>query len=124
MCGCNQPKKKPVASQPASTLTSSGNFDTSAVKTMESQDGSQMVMLEYVGPNEGTFSIRSRIDKTKIYRFGNNPSHKARAVFLGDAELLTSMLDGHGNAAYRIVSQGSVEKGYDPIAFLGQPVSS
>ena len=124
MCGCQSPKKKPISSQPASMLKSSGNFSADAVKTMEAQDGSQMVMLEYVGPLEGTFSVRSRIDKTKIYRFGNNPSHKARAVFLGDAELLTSMLDGQGNAAYRIVSQGSVEKGYDPIGFLGQPVSS
>jgi len=124
MCGCQQPKKKPSAPLPASTLNSSGNFSADAIKTMETSDQNQMVMLEYIGPMEGTFSIRSRVDKTKIYRFGNNPGHKARAVFLGDAELLTSMMDGQGNASYRIVNQGGAGIPYDPIAFLGQPISS
>jgi hypothetical protein len=124
MCGCNQPKKRPLAPLPASTLNSSGNFSADAVKTMETSDQNQMVMLEYIGPMEGTFSIRSRVDKTKIYRFGNNPGHKSRAVFLGDAELLTSMVDVQGNASYRIVNRGGADTPYDPIAFLGQPISS
>lgn len=124
MCGCSGTKKKPVAALPSSTLKSSGNFNTDAVKTMEPGDSSQMVMLEYTGPNEGAFSVRSRVDKTKIYRFGNNPGHKTRAVFLGDAEFLTSMKDGQGNSAYRIISQGIADKGYDPVAFLGQPITS
>lgn len=124
MCGCNKPKKKPVAPLPASTLSSSGNFGAAAVNSTEKESTNQMVMLEYTGPLEGTFSIRSRVDKTKIYRFGNNPSHRTRAVLSGDAQLLTSMLDGQGNASYRIVSLGGADRQYDPTAFLGQPIST
>lgn len=124
MCGCNQ-KKKPVSSVPSSTLSSSGNFtQESLAKVVQSNDKSQMVTVEYIGRLAETFSIRSRVDRNIIYRFGNNESHRARPVLLADAEFLISQRNEHNQPNYRIVGMGITQETLDPSAFLGQPITA
>lgn len=118
MCGCTA-SKKPVASKPSSTLSSSGNFATPLIET---GDNSQMVMIEYVGAMAGSFSIRSRVDRNVIYRFGNSPGHQVKTVFLADAEYLAGQVGADGKSAYRIIPTGGVQTVNDPSAFLGQPI--
>jgi len=75
MCSCNSSTQL-TASQPASLLTSAGNFET---RDMAQSNGNptQMVQLEYVGSRAETFSIRSRVRAEKRYRFVNNPYHNS-----------------------------------------------
>jgi len=120
MCGCSQ-TKKPAAGKPASTLSSSGNFQSDLFKT-EGGATSQMVMIEYVGTMAGSFSIRSRADRNVIYRFGNSPGHQVKTVFLADAEYQVGQAGADGKSAYRIITTGGAQVVNDPAAFLGQPI--
>lgn len=119
MCGCQTPKK--AISVPNSTLSSSGNFDLQA-GVNEGEKATQMVQVEYMGPLEQTFSIRSRVDRNVTYRFGNNHNYKVRTVFLADAEFLMGMTDGFGVPQYRQITSGATIETRDPAAFLGQPL--
>jgi glycosyltransferase involved in cell wall biosynthesis len=121
MCGCNS-AKIPPAGKPVSFLTSSGNLDVAGNQI--TGDPSQMVMVEYVGPVEGTFSIRSRVSKNVTYRFGNNEYNKNKAVFLGDAEYLTGQIGREGIPLYRVLNAPTNSEGYDPVAFLGTPITA
>lgn len=124
MCGCNS-KRTPPSKTPSSTLTSSGNFTQESIaKVVQSTDKGQMVVLEYVGQLAETFSIRSRVDRNIIYRFGNNENHRARTVLLGDAEFLLAQRDANNKPNYRIVGVGGVQEANDPAAFLGQPITA
>lgn len=124
MCGCNQ-KKVPLSKTPTSMLTSSGNFTQESIRNVvQSDDKSQMVVLEYIGPLRETFSLRSRMDRNIMYRFGNNETHRARPVLLGDAEWLLGQGDDSGKPTYRIVSVGGAAETLDPSAFLGQPIAA
>ena len=120
-CGC-QPKKNPK-NRSGSTLSSSGDFPQSSGIAQEGA-GEQMVNLEYVGPMEQTFSIRSRVDPGITYRFGNNPSHRIRTVFLEDAEYLIAQRNGQDLAFYRVVSLGQGQDENNPANFIGQPIVS
>lgn len=121
MCGCSKPKK-PVSSQPASTMSASGNFafDTPS-QPVEGVDKQQMVQVEYTGPVKEPFTFTSRMSRDIRYRFANNEQHRIKAVFFGDAEFLTSQRGRDGKPMYRIVSNINTVT-HDPAAFLGQPI--
>jgi hypothetical protein len=116
-CGCSGTKT--VKNIPNSTLAGSGNF--SAESGIQSEIGAQMVRVEYVGPIEETFSIRSRVDASIMYRFNNN-DHRERSVFLQDAEFLTSMGDQFGNPLWRQIISQPLTETRDPSAALGSAV--
>jgi hypothetical protein len=118
-CGCSTPKK--AINKPSSTLVSSGNFELQA-GVNEGAIPAQMVQLEYLGPLRETFSIRSRVARDILYRFGNNDQHRERSVFLADAEYLTGITDKNGSPMYRQISSGAAMETRDPSAFLGQAV--
>ena len=121
MCSCGGPKK-PIISQPSSTMTSSGNFSSQALSAIvETGDAQQMVMVEYTGPNEAPFSVTSKMSRDVRYRFANNEQHRVKAVFLGDAEFLLGQSGRDGLPMYRIVG-GVVENSNDPAVFLGAPI--
>lgn len=120
MCGCASTKK--TKTSPASMMSSSGNFAPQAdVNIGEVPD--QMVQVEYLGPIEQTFSLRSRVIPGQVYRFGNNPHHKVSTVMLGDAEYFTGLRDGNNRPLYAIVSGLAVMETRDPSAFLGTAVA-
>jgi len=122
MCGCNQ--KRPPAQLPKSLLTSSGSgFTQQEVdKAIDTNDKTVMVTVEYTGESEQTFSIRSRVSRDVIYRFGNNDAYRTRAVFLGDANWLMGLTDRQGKPAYRVVSNIARLDPNDPSVFIGQKV--
>jgi len=119
MCSCGGTKK--TDNQPASLLSSSGNFNLS--EDFKTDTATQMVKVEYVGPRAETFSIRSRVMPGKTYRFGNNPQHKEQTVFLEDAEFLVSLLDGE-RPQWRVLSQGASMEQRDPAAALGVAIGA
>ena len=119
MCGCSGTKK--VTTKPQSTLSSSGTFAPQE-NVNEGKIATEMVKLEYLGADEGTFTITSRVDRTVSYRFGNNPGHKIQPVFLGDAERLTGMTDRNGKPQYAQLTATSLDS-RDPAVFLGAPVT-
>lgn len=119
MCGC-APQKRSV-NVPNSTLSSSGSFAPQQ-GVNQGDLATQMVQVEYVGPLEETFTIRSRVDRTIMYRFGNNASYRQRAVFLADAEFLAGLVDANGIPLYRQLTHTAMLEQRDPSAFLGQPV--
>lgn len=123
MCGCRQPNTPP-SKTPKSLLSSSGNFSQDSVMaSVEQSDPTAMVTMEYIGPIEQTFSVRSRVSRDVAdYRFGNNPYHKVRTVLLGDAQYLLSQSDKDGKPLYRMISNTSSAGENDPAAFLGQPI--
>lgn len=116
MCGCGGAKK--VSNKPQSLYGSSGNFAKN-VTVPEGTEATQMVLVEYLGPIEETFSIRSRVDRSINYRFGNNPYHKDRNVFMYDVEILISMLDGEGKPLYRIKGISGTIENRDPTVIVG-----
>ena len=123
MCGCTA-GKKPPSNQPSSLLSSSGNFSDASLKTvLQNGDKRQMVAVEYLGTNEGTFTIRSKIQNGIVYRFGNNEGNRAKTVLLGDAEFLAALADAHGIPQYRIIGTSAALESYDPAGFIGQPIS-
>jgi hypothetical protein len=76
-----------------------------------------MVNVEYLGIQQGTFSIRSKADPRVMYRFGANDSHRVKSVFFEDVDFLLSL------GQYRVVSDVSVMEQNDPAAFVGQPIT-
>lgn len=120
-CGCSGTKT--VLNKSMSTLSSSGNFDVTA-GVNEGENAIQMVQLEYIGPIQETFSIRSIVDRSIMYRFGNNQWHKEKTVFFQDAEKLLQSVDGEGKPQYRMLSGRAMIESRDPSAFLGQPITA
>lgn len=121
MCGCTQ--KRIVNTTPASTGTASGNgIDTQSM--VGDVIPTQMVQVEYIGPLEQDFSIRSRVDPGVSYRFGNNPYNRQKTVYLGDAHFLTSLTMGDGQAQYRIVGTNIAMEHRDPSSFIGEAVAA
>ncbi len=118
MCGC--PGTKKVTTKPQSTLASSGTFAPQE-NVNAGQLATEMVQVEYMGDSQGTFTLNSRVDRSVAYRFGNNPGHKIRPVFLGDAEWLTSLRDGSNKPMYVQLTNTSMDA-RDPAAFLGAAV--
>jgi hypothetical protein len=82
----------------------------------------QLVNVEFMGPEEQSFTIRSRVDGRVAYRFGNNPHHKEATVYLQDAEFLISMTDGEGKPKYRILNVSSPLEERNVAEFLGVQV--
>lgn len=121
-CGCGTKTK--VTTIPSSSMSSSGNF-TAFMESEKQEQGdvsAQMVTVEYVGEIREPFSIRSRVMPGKVYRFGNNDYNRMNVVFLGDAEFLTSMVDGNNMPKYRVLGAGSPAEVRDPTVFLGQAI--
>lgn len=116
-CGCGG-RKVITKTKPTSTLKSSGSF-ASAPDIIDESTSEQMVNLEYMGPNEGTFSVKSQVMNGVVYRFGNNTHHKTRTVFLRDAQYLTSRRDRNNQPEFRIVTGAGMEN-HDPQAVLGR----
>ena len=119
-CGCGQPNI--AKSKPKSTLTSSGNFTNKQEFVRDELSGEQLVQVEYVGPLEQKFSIRSRVLPGKSYRFGNNAHYRIQTVFLKDAEYLVSKTDRLGRPEYRMITGGTMEA-HDPAAVLGRALA-
>ncbi len=120
MCGCGG--TKPTSDLPNSLLSSSGNF---AIADLQ-RDGAnpeQMVKVEYIGPRAETFSIRSRVLPSKMYRFGNNPTHKEQTVFMADAEYFLTILTGERHD-YRLLTMAATMDTRDPAAALGREIIS
>jgi hypothetical protein len=117
MCGCSGTQN--TNTMPASMMSSSGNFDQ---QNVANQITEQMVQVQYVGPEEGTFSINSIVDRSIVYRF-NNTDRAEKTVFLKDAERLNGIVDGNNNPLWRILGKATTMENRDPSAFLGQPVA-
>ena len=96
MCGC---KSKRTARKPASAGSSSG---TAVASNDESMDSGQTVLLEYQGPQQAPFSIMGKVTRTK-YKFGRQPAHSQKYVFIEDAQILLSMRMAGGVPEYVIV---------------------
>lgn len=118
MCGCNNPKTKIPTGKPLSAFSSSGSFSSGSA-IPEGAEPTQMVSIEYLGPLAETFSVRSRLDPSVNYRFGNNPLHKERTVFLHDAYNLIGNLDGEGKPLFRMRGVAGVGSGHDPSRIVG-----
>lgn len=123
MCGCQNPKP-PTNELPASLLTSSGAFDRESVlQVTDPASKQQMVMMEYLGPNNAPFTINSRVATGVSYRFANDANHKIRPVFLGDVEFLLS-LNTAGMRDFSPLKNMSSPEARDPGAFLGVPITA
>lgn len=124
MCGCGG-SKTPIMDNPASLLTSSGNFTNESIAAIvEKNDPTQTVIVEYLGQNVGTFTLKSRFAPGVMYRFGNNDMDRVRTVFLGDLEFLLSLADGD-KPSYRVLGSGATApENNDPAAFLGAPITA
>jgi hypothetical protein len=116
-CGCGGTKK--IINRPASLNTASGDVAQSLL-VPEGAEATQMVVVEYMGPIQETFSIRSRVDRGINYRFGNNPYHKDRTVFLADANYLIGNLGGDGKPLYRIKGITGAVEDRDPSVIAGK----
>lgn len=124
MCGCSQTQTPPGGEMPASLLSSSGNFERASVMKLTDQSSKQqMVMVEYVGPNQQNFTINSRVSNNVSYRFGNNEHHRARSVFVGDVEFLLS-LNSAGRRDFQVIQNVAVPDTNDPAMFLGHPITA
>jgi len=120
-CGCGG-KKLPNL-KPASTMSASGNFSQKSLQEIESEPSTQMVMLEYIGGQAGTFSLRSKVSRDITYRFGNNDSHRLHSVLLGDAEIFLGMNE-RGAPIFRMLQGGGVSQANDPTEFIGHPIAA
>lgn len=120
-CGCQKPHI--VKTKPSSTLRSSGSFTNASKVVGTDSPSDQLVQVEYLGPNEGKFSVRSRVLPGKVYRFGNNPYNKVQTVFLGDAEYLIGQVNAFNEQLYRIITGATMEQ-RDPGAALGRAIAS
>jgi len=122
-CGCSG-KRVPATKTPTSYMSSSGNFGKSIAELTASDAQVAMVALEYLGPMESTFSIRSVTSRDIIYRFGNNPAHKVRSVLAQDAEYMIGKFRDGEKPLYRVVSGGRAEEVPDPESFLSHSVTA
>lgn len=120
MCGCGA--TNPTNNIPSSLLSSSGDFDITEGK-LDDGTPTQMVNVEYIGDNVATFSVKSRVQPGVMYRFGNNPGHKEKTVFLGDAEFLLTLRNGD-KPQYRALTRGARMEQRDPAAVLGQAIQA
>lgn len=118
MCGCSNPKTKKPGGKAVSTMSSSGGFSSTS-PLPDGADPLQMVSVEYMGPIAETFSIRSRVDPGINYRFGNNPLHKEKTVFLQDAYILVGYTDGEAKPLYRIRGVAGAGAPHDPAIIVG-----
>ena len=118
-CGCGS--KAVTKVKPKSTMSSSGNFEN-LDKFLKGTNSEQLVKLEYLGPREGTFTIRSRVMPSKSYRFGNNRQHKIQTVFMQDAEYLVQQVGPDAKPYYRMITGGTMEF-KDPSVVLGRPLA-
>jgi glycosyltransferase involved in cell wall biosynthesis len=119
-CGCG---KKIIASgQPQSRLSASGNFKSSEAIATEMADEESLVMVEYSGPNEQNFSVRSRVDPRVRYKFGNNRHNKRRRIFLKDAQHLIGQVGRDNVPMWQIVTGAKMED-MDPQAALGRTLA-
>jgi len=119
-CGCV--KKTIVKRSPKSTLSSSSKLFDSPEEMIVADEGQddKIVSVEYFGPNEQNFSIRSKLDSQVRYKFGNNPHNKIKEVFLKDALYLIGKIGRDNLQFYKIVTGVSAEDGeQDPQAALG-----
>lgn len=125
MCGCQKPIIQPTVDNAASLLSSSGNFSEASLKAVvEKGDPMQSVLLEYIGPLEQTFSVRSRVGAGVMYRFGNNDGNRIRPIFLGDLPFFMSLRDGE-QPTYRVLGNAAVPpEAVDPASFLGAPITA
>lgn len=124
MCGCKS-TKKPMAPQPSSLMSSSGNFDMQTnVNPTEAEKREQMVTIEYLGDIKSPFSIKSKMDGNVRYRFADDEFHKVVTVFLGDAQFLLGQLSKSGLPLYRIISGVQTNSNYAPTEFLGHPIAA
>lgn len=112
-CGCGGTVQTP--NQPASLLSSSGNFNTDELMK-EGRSPMDMVQLEYIGPRAETFSINSRVIVGKSYRFGNNMYHKENTVLMADAEWFINNVRNGELAAFRIIQAGARMENRDPAS--------
>jgi len=120
-CGCN--RKKIVKASPTSTMSSSGDFRSSDNIEKDIKNEGSLVTLEYFGPNEQNFSVRSRLDPRVRYTFGNNRHKKRRTVFLKDAQNLAGKIGPDGEALWKIVTGAKMED-MDPQAALGRVLTA
>lgn len=121
MCGCTG-TKKPLSPTPASLLASSGSFENNEVN-VDPTNPNQMVTVEYVGEQDSTFTINSRVSRDVRYRFGNNQHNKVKNVFIGDVQFLLG-LNQAGSPTFRVLSSVAVEEVNDPAAFIGHPIAA
>jgi len=120
MCDCIGKKKS--ASKPSSTLSSSGNFTGLTDSAPDDEKVTKMVLLQYVGPIQETFSLTSIVDRNIHYRFGNNQNHAIRSVFRGDVDRLLSFSDRLGQPTFRLIKEDKSLDGNNPSAFLDRPI--
>ncbi len=123
MMGCGCGKKAIVKGRAQSAMTSSGNFKSSEEIAVEIGDAESLVMVEYFGPNEQNFSIRSKLDSRVRYVFGNNQHKKRRRVFLKDAQYLVGQVGRDNIPLWKMVTGAKVED-MDPQAALGKVLTA
>ena len=116
MCGCTQ--TKPVTTKPQSFMSSSGDFKVTE-GNLDKEIPTQMVEVEYSGPNEQTFTLKSIVDRSVFYRF-NNTDLRIRSVFLADAERLIGMTDRFGRPEWKMIGNTSSMDERNPIAIVGE----
>lgn len=122
-CGCGSKN----SATKAKILTSSGDFRELSdlqSKAFTSEDGQQMVKMEYVGPMIEPFSIASREMPSIRYRFANTPSNKQRAVLVQDVPYLAGLTGPDGSPLYRVVDSNFLTPTSEASAFLGTPVQA
>lgn len=122
MCGCSGTRV--VTTKSGTTLSSSGNFQAQEEEAAQGEMATQMVQVEYVGPTEETFTLRSRVVPGLTYRFGNNQYHRVQTVLTGDAEYFSGIHDGQDRPLYVTLAAQSAMETRDPSAFLGQAVAA
>lgn len=119
MCGCNSPKKP--NGQPSSLMSSSGNFPN-AMDVADPSNPKSFDTVEYLGPEIGPVTIKSRAMPNKLsYRFGNREGYKIQNVLKGDVDFLLS-LNNRGIPLFRVLMSTPSPELQDPVVFLGQPI--
>lgn len=126
MCGCNT--LAPPAQIPQSLLSSSGNFTMESIQeAIDTNDGSLVVVIEYLGELTDPFTVSSRTvrmpggDYLK-YRF-DQEKNKVKTIFLSDLTFFGSQLDAEGKPKYRVISNVARIDTNDPSAFVGAPIT-
>ena len=118
MCGC-QGTKPPITQNPASLLSSSGNFENNEIH-IDPSNPNQMVMVEYMGDYE-SYPIGSRQNRGVTYRFGKQETNSRRAIFVNDLKFLLSLNTG-GEPLFRVIGQVAQPENFNPVLALGKPI--